>query len=239
LSKVLPQIGAVADQAARLRVLSKGAHDRHPVAAPGSRLALHQGTRACPGTAPRLPWPSGEPFKIPRRRSRADHTQAVAVNFAISSGSLIPLTAAEAVGRFDEDFFIDAIDIEWCSRAWKAGFSVWVGMDIPMTHQLGMGVINLPFGLRMANQPPERLYTYFRNQVAMLRLPHIPAAWKLRFVASLPARSFIYVISNRFARPVAKAIGFGIADGLMNRLGAPGRWRAPVRMRRRGAAQAG
>ena len=67
----------------------------------------------------------------------------------------------------------------------------------------------------------------------------LPAAWKLRFVASLPARSFIYVISNRFAWPVAKAIGFGIADGLMNRLGAPGRWRAPVRMRRRGAAQAG
>ena len=95
-----------------------------------------------------------------------------------------------------------------------------------MTHQLGMGVINLPFGLRMANQPPERLYTYFRNQIAMLRLPHIPAAWKLRFVASLPARSFIYVISNRFARPVVKAIGLGIADGLMNRLGAPGRWRA-------------
>ena len=173
---------------------------------------------------------SGEPFKVPHRRSRANHAQAVAVNFAISSGSLIPLTAAEAVGPFDEDFFIDAIDIEWCSRAWKAGFSVWLGMDIPMTHQLGKGVIDLPFGLRMTNQPPERLYTYFRNQIAMLRLPHVPAAWKLRFVASLPARSFIYVISNRFARPVVKAIGFGIADGLMNRLGAPGRWRRqPVR----------
>ena len=48
------------------------------------------------------------------------------------------------------------------------------GDGIPMTHQLGKGVIHLPFGLRLTDQPPERLYTYFRNQIVMLRLPYVP-----------------------------------------------------------------
>jgi rhamnosyltransferase len=171
-----------------------------------------------------------KPFKIPRRRSGRLRPPGLAVDFAISSGSLIALTATAEVGPFDESFFIDAIDIEWCSRAWDAGWSVWLGMDILMTHRLGMGVIHLPFGLRLTDQPPERLYTYFRNQVAMLRLPHVPSAWKLRFVASLPARSFIYAVRNRFSPPVVKAIGLGLADGIMNRLGSPSRgWRAVAR----------
>jgi rhamnosyltransferase len=175
---------------------------------------------------------SGEPFKIPRRRVRPGHAAAAAVDFAISSGSLIALDAAKAVGPFDEDFFIDAIDIEWCARAWGAGWSVWLGIDIPMTHRLGLGVIHLPFGLRMTDQPPERLYTYFRNQVAMLRLAHVPAGWKLRFIASLPARCFIYAVRNRFSTPAVKAIGLGLLDGIMNRLGSPSRgWRVIERSR--------
>ena len=180
----LPSAGMVRrleDLADELGRRGEKAGDRRPGAGQGQRGTVQ-------GPAPAL----------------ARRPPGVAVNFAISSGSLIPLTAAEVVGPFNEDFFIDAIDIEWCSRAWNAGWSVWLGMDIPMTHQLGKGVIDLPFGLRMTDQPPERLYTYFRNQVAMLRLPHVPAAWKLRFMASLPARSFIYVVSNRFARPVVQ-----------------------------------
>src|SRR5215218_6609735 len=137
---------------------------------------------------------TGEPLKrIRQRRSRAHCPTGVAVEFAISSGSLIALKATAAVGPFNEDFFIDAIDIQWCSRAWDAGWSVWLAIDIPMTHRLGHGVIRLPFGLRLTDQPPKpsegplppvdlyypktgraarpagfvlRLYTYFRNQVA-------------------------------------------------------------------------
>ena len=175
---------------------------------------------------------TGEPLKrIRQRRSRAHCPTGVAVEFAISSGSLIALKATAAVGPFNEDFFIDAIDIEWCSRAWDAGWSVWLAIDIPMTHRLGHGVIRLPFGLRLTDQPPKRLYTYFRNQVAMLRLPHVPVVWKLRFIAWLPARSFIYAVRHRFAFKIIRAIGLGLADGIMNRLGPPERgWRVTSRL---------
>src|SRR5215212_7478925 len=162
---------------------------------------------------------SGESFKVPHRRAHGSQAAAISVDFAISSGSLISVAAVDQVGGFNEDFFIDAIDIEWCSRAWSTGWSVWLGDGITMTHRLGKGVIHLPFGLRMTDQPPERLYTYFRNQVAMLRMPYVSAAWKLRFIASLPARCFIYGVRYRFAAPVITAISRGIIDGLLNRLG--------------------
>src|SRR3954454_5933801 len=87
---------------------------------------------------------NGEPFKIPRRRSGRLRPPGLAVDFAISSGSLIALTAIAEVGPFDESFFIDAIDIEWCSRAWSAGWSVWLGMDILMIHRLGTGAVSTP-----------------------------------------------------------------------------------------------
>src|SRR5829696_7206525 len=170
---------------------------------------------------PRPTKANGEPFKVPRRRSSAEGLPGLAVDFAISSGSLIALRATAEVGPFNEEFFIDAIDIEWCSRAWSAGWSVWLGVDIPMTHRLGRGVIHLPLGLRLTDQPSERLYTYFRNQVAMLRLPHVPSAWKLRFIASLPARCLIYALRNGFARPAVSAIIFGLIDGIAHRLGPP------------------
>src|SRR5215208_5564037 len=96
-----------------------------------------------------------------------------------------------------------------------------LGVDIPMTHRLGRGVIHLPLGLRLTDQPPERLYTYFRNKVAMLRLPHVPSAWKLRFIASLPARCLIYALRNGFARPAVSAIIFGLIDRIAHRLGPP------------------
>ena len=87
-------------------------------------------------------------------------------------------------------------------------------------HRLGKGVIHLPFGMRMTDQPPERLIL-----ISAIRLRccacRTSRAWKLRFVASLLVRSFIYAVRNRFARPVVKAIGLGLADGMMNRLGRP------------------
>ena len=168
---------------------------------------------------PRPTKANGEPFKVPRRRSSAEGLPGLAVDFAISSGSLIALRATAEVGPFNEEFFIDAIDIEWCEGLERRR-SV-LGVDIPMTHRLGRGVIHLPLGLRLTDQPSERLYTYFRNQVAMLRLPHVPSAWKLRFIASLPARCLIYALRNGFARPAVSAIIFGLIDGIAHRLGPP------------------
>jgi rhamnosyltransferase len=171
------------------------------------------------------PWPvdrKGRRFRSPPRQWLGSHRVAIPVQFVISSGSLIPLDALAKVGRFEERFFIDAIDLEWCFRAWDQGWSVWLGRHDTMVHDLGRGIISA-LGLRLTDQPAERIYTYFRNQTAMLRMGHIPVSWKARFMSTLPARIAIYALTHRFSLSVFKAMGLGLLDGAVNRLGAPHR----------------
>lgn len=148
---------------------------------------------------------------------------SVETSFLISSGKMIDVVAARRVGSFREDFFIDGIDIEWCLRARHLGYSVWMHQDVRMDHVLGAGVIVLPFGiLRVTRQPPLRVYTLIRNQIAMLRLAHVPRTFKLRLVLTLPARMLTYVWTDP-SRAMRKALWRGLRDGVRNRLGPPQR----------------
>jgi rhamnosyltransferase len=146
---------------------------------------------------------------------------ATRVECVISSGSLIDLAAARTIGPFREDFFIDAIDVEWGLRAAQYGYSSWVATGVSMAHEIGGGVIKGPFGLVLPHHPPIRTYTLIRNQAAMLRMPHISIAYKAKVFLFLPLRICIYLIHGRFERPLRVAVWRGLADGLLNRLGPP------------------
>lgn len=164
----------------------------------------------------------GKPLRSPPEQSgHADDTQATRVQFVISSGSLVNCEAARAVGPFRADFFIDAIDVEWCMRANHRGYSIWIADDVPMAHELGRGLIRLPFGLSPTDQPPRRLYTFLRNQLAMLRMSHVPLAHKARTVLLLPLRIVVYLGRNRFSREVWTALLRGLIDGARAQLGPP------------------
>lgn len=165
--------------------------------------------------------PDGEPMRLSAVESPDDVSDLRRVGFVISSGSLVRVDVMGAVGDFREDFFIDAIDIEWCMRAVARGFSIWVDPMVPMTHSLGSGIIRLPFGLRIVDQPPPRLYSSIRNQTAMLRLLHVPRGHKVKFALSMPIRIAVYLVRNRFSRDCVRSLVNGLADGLRDRLGPP------------------
>lgn len=188
----------------------------------------------------------GEAMRLSTREtSPRREAEPLRTSFVISSGSLIRLDALAAIGDFRTDYFIDAIDIEWCLRARAAGYSVWVDPAVPMRHQLGRGIIRLPLGLLLTDQPPRRLYTYVRNQLAMLRLRHVPARHKLKFLVSLPIRLVVHLAHHRFSSDCITALANGLLDGALARLGPPDRalipwWRPGLLARRaRTAAVAG
>ena len=144
------------------------------------------------------------------------------MSFVISSGSLVDVERAASVGPFRADYFIDAIDLEWCFRANACGFSIWIANEVTMDHRLGRGVIRIPLiGLLLADQPPRRLYTYLRNQLAMMRLPHVPFRHKAKTLLSLPVRLPVYLARNGFSRESRAAIRNGLRDGWAGRLGPP------------------
>lgn len=178
----------------------------------------------------------GRKMRLATDRPGQDDGEPRRAGFVISSGSLIPLDALAAIGDFRADYFIDAIDIEWGLRAGAAGYSVWVDSTVPMPHHLGKGIIRLPFGLLLTDQPPRRLYTYVRNQLAMLRLSHVPLRYKAKFLISLPVRLAVYLARHRFSPECFTALANGLADGALGRLGPPDRalipWWSPGLRRR-------
>ncbi|MGE3064232.1 MAG: glycosyltransferase family 2 protein [Hyphomicrobiaceae bacterium] len=170
--------------------------------------------------------------KTPRmveRRGMPPHDGARPVEFLISSGCLIELDALRAVGGFREDFFIDAIDIEWCLRAWHAGYSCWLATGARMPHRLGAGVMRIPLlGVNLVRQPPVRIYTFLRNQLAMLRLGPVGWRWKARAVPRLLVHSAaqVWVATDRSA--MLRSVVAGWRDGLRGHLGAPPQLQRPV-----------
>lgn len=204
----------------------------------GTLIATHRRLAAC-GEKPAVvgPQPVAESGKMRLAAAgRQDEGEPLRTSFVISSGSLIRLDALAAIGDFRTDYFIDAIDIEWCLRAGAAGYSIWVDPAVPMRHQLGRGIIRLPLGLLLTDQPPQRLYTYIRNQLAMLRLRHVPTRHKLKFLASLPVRLAVHLAHHRFSADCRAALVNGLRDGALGRLGPPDRalipfWRFDRRSR--------
>lgn len=169
--------------------------------------------------------PDSGAYKVPRqfRDERVQrHGSLWPAEFVISSGSLIDIAMWKWVGPFQDAFFIDAIDIEWCFHAQAKNVTCWMDDSVTMIHRLGAGVIRVPLvNWMLAKQPPERLYTYVRNQLAMLSLRHVPSRWRRRIIPYLIVQSIIYIATARGERRnVIRALWFGLMDGLHKRLGA-------------------
>ncbi|MGH7094410.1 MAG: hypothetical protein ACREFB_12855 [Stellaceae bacterium] len=141
--------------------------------------------------------------------------------FLISSGSLIDLAALAEIGPFREDFFIDGIDIEWCFRARARGYRCLMARTEKMPHRLGHGVTAVKMlNLHLIDNTPQRLFTHARNQIAMMRLAHVPAWWKFRAGAGIALRMLIGLGCGA-PRAERAAIWRGIVAGLRHELGPP------------------
>lgn len=145
----------------------------------------------------------------------------VGVDFLISSGSLIPLTALEMAGGFDEGLFIDSVDMEWCFRARAAGLQLVGVADARMLHTIGDELVRLPGGGAMFVHSPLRLYMMTRNRVALWRRPATPRVWTAQDV---PRMLFKLGRMTAFATPRirnAQAMLRGARDGWRGRQGPP------------------
>ncbi|HRE43767.1 MAG TPA: hypothetical protein PKY87_07330 [Terricaulis sp.] len=172
---------------------------------------------------PMIVSPPGGDYKAPRYFKRggvAARDGARPVQYVISSGSLIDLAAFEDVGPFRSEFFIDAIDTEWCFRAWARGKSCWVADDVRMVHRIGQGAIK-SIGARVPRQPDFRIYAFVRNQAYCLTLPHLPLWWKLRFFAHIGKVTLTSWAARGFRFSFIAIMAQAFCAGLAGKLGPP------------------
>lgn len=156
-------------------------------------------------------------FRI-RRMPCPEKAAAVAVDFLISSGSLIRLEAFERVGLLREDLFIDYVDTEWCMRARAHGYSLLGVSGARMEHALGESPIRAGAHV-LARHAPVRKYYQMRNSLLLSREAFIP--WQFRFAEVLRAlvRSAGCVILARPRAEYARMVMRGVWDGARGRGG--------------------
>lgn len=93
------------------------------------------------------------------------------VKTVITSGTLVCLDVYQKVGMFDEKYFIDQVDHEYCLRALNMGYVNVISAKKLMLHIIGEpSVFSMAgFKVRLSNHSALRRYYFTRNKVFLLK----------------------------------------------------------------------
>lgn len=117
-----------------------------------------------------------------RQVHHPDATERYAVDIVISSGMAATRLACETVGWFDQDFFIDYVDSEWCLRCRAKQIPIYVIPGVVMRHSIGSGHVRVG-GLSTAVHSQVRCYYQIRNSFLLFRKSHIPFLFSMTQLA--------------------------------------------------------
>lgn len=94
------------------------------------------------------------------------------VETTMTSGNLIVTEVFNKVGFFNEDFFIDFVDHEYCLRLAKSGFRIVESHQALLQHTLGSSTKHNFLGLNIitTNHNSLRRYYKYRNMITVLKM---------------------------------------------------------------------
>jgi rhamnosyltransferase len=99
-------------------------------------------------------------------------TEFSEVKSTMTSGNLLNLNAYKITGHFNEEYFIDYVDHEYCLRLRRNGFKIIRANEVKLDHNLGNITYHTIFGFRTAtsNHTSLRRYYMARNKLRTVKL---------------------------------------------------------------------
>ena len=115
------------------------------------------------------------------------------INLLITSGSLVNVEIADKIGGFNNDLFIDLVDLEFCLRMKQNGYKYGFARDIKMSHNIGEQRVFKRFGItkKMSYHSANRYYYIFRNNIIVRKLYR-------KYSPSYSLKLWIASLINRF-----------------------------------------
>jgi GT2 family glycosyltransferase len=124
-----------------------------------------------------------------------DHTQPRDVDWVSGAAFFVRKEVIDQIGVFDEEYFMFCEDVDWCWRAWNAGFKVVYYPEAVITHAIG----------RSTDKAPNRMIGRFH--LSMLRfyrknmLPRVFILWRPFALAgaavAIAMRASIFITKNK------------------------------------------
>ena len=135
----------------------------------------------------------------------------------ITSGNLVNVEKALAIGGYTEKLFIDCVDIDFSFKVICAGYKMKKIANAHMKHKIGEYERSRILGLRYLSHNPERFYYIYRNNIYIYKTYF----WKIpklcfKLFLSL-CYSFVMILFVE--RNKVKKLRFafkGIRDGMLN-----------------------
>jgi rhamnosyltransferase len=167
-------------------------------------------------------------FTIRERGSEASGEGWRIIPSTMTSGNLLNVGIATAVGGFDDSLFIDYVDHELCLRLRSHGYRILEATRARLLHSLGSIERRLFLFTRVTvtNQPVVRHYYRTRNRLIVWRQYwKREPVWAIRDVRRFLLETVCVVLYERQVRAKVPMIVRGLRDGLRNIRGAfdPGR----------------
>ena len=104
-------------------------------------------------------------YLIDRKRKKNNKKNAQYLYWTMTSGNLLNLEYVKEIGKFKEDFFIDAVDYEFCLRARKKGYKILQCNKAILIHNPGITKTKkiLFWNYKYGYMSTDRLYYQIRN----------------------------------------------------------------------------
>lgn len=156
------------------------------------------------------------------RKNLSDKNKIQDVMTVITSGALYPMQIFDDVGIFEDDYFIDYIDNEFCLRVLKNGYRVCVEPGVVINHALGNRTINkILLNFSPTNYPFYRKYYITRNRLFVYKKYFFKFPAFILYDLAAFSLDFFRVISfekNKWIK--IKAYSKAIKDFILNKKGA-------------------
>ena len=155
-------------------------------------------------------------YCIERKRNKK-FSDIKKVEWSMLSGLCVRYDDLITIGLFNENLFIDGLDIEWCERAKEKGYTIYCVGEAFLKHKpaetISLNLFGKPI-IKYGVASPERYYYQFRSNDYIIRKYHSKVALKYQIVKILKV---IVLFDNKAA--YIKAFMKAIIDSRTNRWG--------------------
>lgn len=163
-----------------------------------------------------------QPVYIKSYATRTTHLTFAPIDITMTSGNLVKVQAILGVGFFDDSFFIDFLDYEFCLRLKTSGYELIEAQNVLLMHRCGDRTTHrfLWRLVRTTNYQPLRRYYSMRNRVAVYkRYWRAQPRWVIADIL-LPFRDMLTVyLFERDAGAKIRAMLKGAWHGFRGKMG--------------------
>ncbi|MBY7818077.1 glycosyltransferase family protein [Vibrio fluvialis] len=120
----------------------------------------------------------------------------IKLSTTIGSGLIISKDIFIKVGIFDESFFLDCVDIDYCFRLNNHDINLYSDAKSIMIHSIGDSFICF-FNLKISVHSPSRHYLYYRNSLRLVTRNYVPLGWKIKQIAKISCQWLLYSLLSK------------------------------------------